>query len=185
MTLPTGNSGKALALGICGLLLLLFYFIAVEPLIVLYADGQQELHQRSALAERLQRAVHDLPRLRELAQKVNEGSGDTDLLTGSSDAVAAAALQSTVKGMVVEGGATLNSAEILPAEPHEKYQRVAIRVSFTADLELLTQVLRGIETAHPQLFVDNLDIRSGGAGGADDASPTLTISVDVYGFRSL
>lgn len=182
-SLPEGIAGKALALGIGIALLATFYLVAVVPLLALYADGQQELQERQDMAERLQSAVRDLPRLRALAAQGQQKSAANDLLLPpSSDAVATATLQSTVKALVAQGGSTLTTTEILPSQTEDNLHRVGIHVAFTATLPLLTAVLRGIETAHARLFVDNLDIHGDGGAGADATDPRLAVAFDVYGF---
>jgi hypothetical protein len=105
------------------------------------------------------------------------------LLTGSSPAVSAAELQSAMKDIVENSGAHLNSSEILAPEAADNFQKIGVHVAFSGDLTLLTSVLRGIETSHPAMFVDNVEIR-GGADSGDDAR-TLAIAFDVYGFRAL
>lgn len=180
-SLPEGLAGKALALGIAGALLSLVYFIAVTPLLNLYADGQQALRERSALAAMLERSAHDLPRLHALAAQSQKTAPASDLLLpASSDAVAAATLQTTIKRIVAQGGTSLTSTEILPPQDQDHFRRVGIHVSFATNQRLLTAALRSIETARPLLFVDNLDIRSAGpSGGAD---PGLAVALDVFGF---
>ncbi len=182
-SLPEGIAGKALALGICIVLLAAFYLVAIDPLLAVYADGQQELKERQDMAERLQGTVRDLPRLRALAAQWQQKSSVKDLLLpASSDAVASATLQSTVKALVTEGGSTLTTTEILPSQTEDNLRRVGIHVAFIANLPLLTAVLRGIETAHPRLFVDNLDIHGEEKSGADAVDPRLAVAFDVYGF---
>lgn len=180
-SLPEGVIGKVLALGIAGVLLILVYFVAVAPLLGLYADREQALDERTAQAAMLDRSVHDLPRLRALAAEVQKQAPASDLLLPASiDAVAAATLQSTVKDIVEQNGTSLTSTEILPPRAQDQFRRVGIHVSFATNQRLLTAVLKGIETAHPLMFVDNLDIR--GAGQANQADPNLTVAFDVSGF---
>jgi type II secretory pathway component PulM len=185
--LPDGPRGKILALAILAVALLAIYMVVVAPLIGLYDDGEERLAGRTAMAERLQRNTRDLPRLRQAAAELQAGGGDgTDLLlTGSSATVAAADLQTTIKDLIEEGGARLSSAEILPPETQAPFEKVGLRVSFSGDLPLLTSVLRGIETAHPIIFVDNLEIRGAGATDQDDSGQTLSIAFDLYGYRPL
>jgi hypothetical protein len=185
-SLPEGLPGKALALGILAVLLAALYLVTVQPLLQLYDAQAQTLQERTELAARLQRTANALPKLRESAETWRKKAREGDLLLeGARDAVAAAALQSTVKGLVSQGGATLASAEILAGTAEGKYQRVGIRVSLSGDLSVLTTVLRGISEAHPVLFVDNMEIRSQGGGAEGEAEHPLTIALDVYGFRAL
>jgi hypothetical protein len=182
--LPDGPRGKALALGICFLLAAILYMIFVDPLIALYQSGDERLESREELKQRLQISALELPRLRASAEMTGkQPSKGALLLTGNSPAVAAAELQSAMKEIVETSGAHLNSSEILAPEAADSFQKVGVHVAFSGDLTLLTSVLRGIETSHPAMFVDNVEIR-GGANQGDDAQ-TLAIAFDVYGFRPL
>jgi general secretion pathway protein M len=184
--LPDGVRGKILAVGMLLGVLLLIDLVVISPIVGLYDSTAETVQERAALAQRLQNSIRELPRLRKAADALKESSGDQQLLLeGSSDTVAAAMLQSTVKSLIEDGGARLNSAEILPPEKQDPYQKVALRVSFTGDLTLLTAVLRGIETARPVIFVDNVDIRGAGGANQDDGDQSLTIAFDLYGFRPL
>jgi general secretion pathway protein M len=183
--LPRGTMGRVLAVAIGLVLLAVIDLAVVTPLLDFYDGREQQLHERMELIDRLERAARDLPRLRATAEQWGDGSQPGPLLASdSTDAVVAAGLQSTVKNLVATAGASLNSAEILPPLSQEAYRRVGIHVSFSGDTDLLVTVLRGIETASPQLFVDNLEIRSAAASTGRDVGGGLVIALDVYGFRS-
>jgi hypothetical protein len=185
--LPDGVRGKALALAICLLPVAFLYLAIVSPLRGVYESGAERLRERTELVERLQVSARELPRLRQEAERARAASnGGALLLTGSSATVAAATLQSTMKQLVESNGAKLSSAEILAPENKEQYQRVGIHVQFAGDLRLLMSVLRGIETSHPVMFVDNVEIRGAADAAADDSSgQELSITLDLYGFRLL
>jgi len=178
--LPEGTRGKALALAIGALLLCVLYVAIVMPLRGFYDTNAQALHDRGEVMKRYERAVQDLPRLRGEAQQRRQQPGGSLLLTGSSDAVAAADLQSTLKDLVEADGATLESAQTLPAETLGDFRRVGVRLSFSGSLELLTSVLLGVETANPVLSVGGLELHS----SDEETGQDLTIAMDVYGFRS-
>lgn len=181
--LPEGIVGKALALSLCVVLLGLMYVVAIQPLLALYADGSQRLQERVALADRLDASAHDLARLRAAAARWREKSSSSDFMfPAASDAVAAATLQSTVQGLITQDGGVLSSAEILPPQTQDNFRRVAIRVSFTGDLPVLTSVLSGAERARPAIFVDNLEIRYTGQLSDHNTDPSLAITLDAYGF---
>ena len=185
--LPTGIRGKALALGLCVLVVAAIYLAVITPLIALYDTNAEHLQDRQELAQRLQRSAKALPALQDEAAATQDQASDADLLLdGDSDSVAAAALQSTVKDLVESAGARLISSEVLPSDKRETLQRVGIHVSFSGNLTLLTTVLQGIQLAHPVILVDNVDIQ--GADGADQGSggqKQLAIALDVYGFKPL
>lgn len=177
--LPDGVPGKILALSICALLLCALYVTIATPLLAYHEAKAQALRERRAVLTRYEAAARDLPRLRREAQTRGERSGGGLLLSGSGDAVAAAALQSTLKDLVEADGTALESAQTLPAEAVGNFRRVGVRLSFSGNLELLTSVLLGVEAAKPVLTIGALDVRSPDEGGEE-----LAIAMDVYGFRS-
>jgi hypothetical protein len=181
--LPEGNAGRLAAAGIGLVAAAAVYVLVVSPLTSLYRHQEQSLQERLQLLSRLESAAAELPKLRAADKLWREKTRKGDLLfAGSSDTVAGASLQSTLKDLIEDGGATLESAELLPPETTDKFRRIAVRVSFSGDLDLIATVLEGIEDAHPAIFVDNLDIR--GAGNSDDgADGAFAISLDVHGFR--
>jgi len=183
--LPDGLQGKVLAVAIAVLTIVAVNFVVVQPLFAFYDANAQHLQDRLDIARRYRNAADDLPRLKADAQKWSEQTRNGGLLlAGGSDAVAAASLQSTLKGMVEQGGAKLTSAQTLPAEVQNNFRRVGVRVAFSGDLALLTTVLLGIETAHPVLTVSNLELHSGSDSSDGDGAGALAIAMDVYGFRA-
>jgi general secretion pathway protein M len=179
--LPDGTPGKILAVSIAALLLAILYVAIVVPLAGLFDANAQALEDRRAVLVRYEQAARDLPRLRDEGEARGQQPGGGLLLAGSSDAVAAADLQSALKELVEADGATLESAQTLPAETIGAFRRVGVRLAFSGSLDLLTSVLLGIEASNPVLSVGGLELRS---SEDDDSSQNLTIAMDVYGFRS-
>jgi hypothetical protein len=185
-SLRDSTSGKALALAIGVLLLGAIHFTVIAPLFSYYEITAQRLAERQELVQRYQNAARDLPRLRAAAAQAQTQPPDADLLlVGSTDAVAAAALQSALKVLVELEGAKLNSAEMLPPESGDNVlRRVGVRIAFTGDLTLLATVLEGVETTRPFLSVGSLDVRTADDLNEEDEDHTLAIAMDVYGFHS-
>lgn len=184
--LPEGILGKILALAICGVLLAVAYLVAVEPALNFYQDRAQELSAQQATIARLAASARGLPALRASAAQWRTQSRDGGLLlAGSSDGVAAAAIQSSVKDFLDKSGAKLGSAEILPPMTHDNFQRVGVRVSLTGTLPMLLAVLRGVGTVHPVLFVDNVEIHTASGTAKTGGGDLLSVALDIYGFRAL
>lgn len=181
--LPEGNKGKAAALAILAVVVASLYFAVLSPVLAFYDNNAQRLEERHELLRRYQNAVNDLPRLRSVAKQRTQPDNTADLLPGASDSIAAAALQSTLKDLIEDEGAKITSATMLAPAVEDNFRRVGVRIAFSGDLQLLTTVLLGIQVAHPALFVGNLDLRV--AGDSDnEASPNLTIALDVSGYRA-
>lgn len=179
-----GASNRALAL-IAGVAVLgVVHFAVVTPLLGYYETTAQKLEERQVLAQRYQNAARDLVRLRAAATQGQVQPPDL-LLTGSTDAVAAASLQSVLKVLVELEGGKLNSAEMLPPETGDDVvRRVGVRVAFAGNLTLLATVLEGVEATRPVLSVGDLNIHAAGNLDDENEDQALAIIMDVYGFHS-
>ena len=190
--LPEGRKGQALALAIAFFGLVVCYFLILSPLLQFFGDRANLLDQRVVMAERYKALASQLPRLRAADKTWRDRSGGELLLDGSSDAVASAALQAVMKGLVEDAGARMSSSEVLQPSLAGNFRRVGIRVVFSGDLKLVTAVLRGVETSRPILSVGDFSLRGGGSSRAsedstndDGGSGTLAVTLDVYGFRAV
>ena len=192
--LPEGLTGQALALAVAPLGAGLFYLLIVSPVLGLYQERADLLDSRVATAQRYEALTRELPALKAADKQWRDRNGGELLLDGSSDALAAAALQSAVKGLVEDAGARLTSAEVLSPTADGAFRRVGLRVAFSGDLKLVTAVLRAVETSRPVLSVGDFSLHTGGAAGKagdsedDDSSApeggALAVTLDVYGYRA-
>lgn len=181
---PEGKLGKAAALSILALGAIASHFAILSPVLAFYDSNAQRLEQKRELVRRYENAAGALSELRGLAnERQGRVRGQEALLTGSSDAVAAAALQSLLKDMVAAEGVRINSAGTLPPETQGDFRRVGIRIAFSGDLKSLTTVLKGIEGAHPVLAVGDLELNAAG-GTEEDKIPNLAVTLDVFGYRA-
>jgi Type II secretion system (T2SS), protein M subtype b len=184
-SLPDGIRGKAAALGIAALAAAVIYLALVSPLWAFYQASAQALDLKREMLRRSENAVNDLPRLRALSKRLGDSSRGADLLlSGSSDSIAAAQLQSTLKDLVETEGAKLTSTTVLRPEIADRFRRVGVRVSFSGDLKLLTAVLQGIEKSHPVMAVGGLELHVAGAPVDASEDPNLAIALDIVGFRA-
>ena len=181
--LPTGRSGRLLALGILLLLLLLLWQAIASPLLDLYRDRTQALDARRAVAVHMAAQAAQLPALRRLAASSGAHSGPVTLIAGNSDAIAAAALQERVQQMATGLGATLSSTESLPPTPVPagNYRRVGVRIAITAPFDVMVRLLAAIEQASPSMLIDDLQLH----GSRIQLQPNAPIegSLTVLAFR--
>lgn len=192
--LPEGLKGQALALAIALLGVIAFYLLIVSPVLQFYGDRADLLAQRVAMAGRYEALARELPALRAADKAWRDRSGGELLLDGSSDAIASAALQATMKSLVEEAGAKLSSSEVLEPAADGNFRRVGLRLVFSGNLKLVTTVLHGVETSRPILSVGDFSLHTGsGPAGAGDSSDdsgagggdALAVTLDVYGFRAV
>lgn len=189
MTLPDGTLGKLLAVLLLCLVGAAVHAAVVEPLLTLHGRREQGLAERRVLAARFERAAAGILLLQEAVAALRvKGEQDSPTLPGQTDTVATAGLQASLRDLVARHGGNVESAEALPARPQEGgLRRVGVRIQTGGDIFLLVSILSGIEAASPPLVVDSLQVRSelaaGGGRASDATDPSLSISLDVFGFR--
>lgn len=204
MTLPEDMLGKILAVGLLALALAFIYAAGIRPLQQFYSARQEEIAEKRDRVQRLDRVAAELPNLRRTLATLRDSTRNTRfLLTGSSDTIAAADLQSKIKDVVSQAGAEMTSAESLPPVPRGEFRKVGIRAVVIGDLEMLAAILRSIQAAYPPLFIDEIAIRNNGVSSmahlsrfgynlklpnngakAPERSPLLSVVFNVYGFRA-
>ena len=184
LPLPGGQRGRILALLVTLLALALLWWAVASPLLGWYADRQEALAQRQALAARMALLVRRLPALR---QQVREAAHAGDpgahaLIEGSSDAVAGAAIQEKVASLATALGVSLSSTETLAGAPDGADRRVGVRISLDAPFPVVVHLLAAIGSAQPSLLVDDLQMHGARILGQPESAP-LNVAFTVLGYR--
>jgi len=180
--LPEGARGRALALALTVVALASIWAAVVDPLVHLYQDRAETLAQRSTLARRMEAVAAALPGYRRQAEAAQgAGAAAPTLLPEATDALAAAALQERVQALAQQAGATVASAEALPAEAAGPYQRIGLRVSLSTTYPKLMEVLRRVAEASPPMLVDDLRLQRSLALGSHEG---MEASMTIIAFRA-
>jgi hypothetical protein len=186
--LPEGRRGQILAVGIVVGLAVFLWLGVAAPLIDWYDSRQVELAGRRALVDHMAARVRELPVLRRLADASRAmAAPNATLLSGDSDAIAAATLQGVIQDMATMAGATLLSEEVLPAVQQGRFRQIGLRIALTARWPVLVQLLQEIDASDLRLLVDDLEFHAvddaSGEGGSS-ANPPLASSFVVMAFRA-
>ncbi|MBV8615826.1 MAG: type II secretion system protein M [Acetobacteraceae bacterium] len=184
LDLPTGPRGRALALGLTALVLLVAWFGIVSPVLDWYSGRAEQLAQRSVLARRMADLAASLPQLEHQVTALPTTKANPDaLLPGETDAVAAASLQERVQEMASRAGAPLSSVEMLPAAQLGQFRRIGLRVAAQGEMTNVIRLLQSVEAAKPRLLVDELDLQRHLLLAKPNA-PDLDAKFVIYGFRA-
>ena len=160
------------------------YFVAISPLLGLYAERADVLENRRMLVPRLRAAADELPALRARVEQLRAAAGTRKItLDGASDAIAAATLQSRIEELATSAGATIGSTESLPAETRPGYRRIGLRYVLSGSYETLVKFLTKLESATPPLVIDNLHIHGVLRRPGTPAAAGLDAGLDVYAYR--
>lgn len=184
LDLPDGPRGRATALGLGLVALLLLWFGLASPLLDWHAARAEALGRQQLLLTRMEALAESLPEWRRTAeQTAARGPARATLLEGTTDALAAASLQGQMQQLANRAGVSVRSLEILPAEARGAYRRIAIRVSADGQWPALLALLRAIQEATPRMLVDGLALR-GPDMRVRTETPPLSAGFVVIGFRA-
>ena len=179
-------ASRAAALALLLAVLGLVYIYLAGPLIEAYRTTDEErerlakLHAATRPSRRPGKAYEQ--QLEVLSQRQ---AGRGVYLTGETDSLAAAELQDRVREVIRQQGAKLRSIQILPVKADGGFQKVTVRVQFSATLSKVHSILYDLEAEKPFAFVDNLDIRNRRGtrrSATENLDPELMIRFDLSGY---
>jgi general secretion pathway protein M len=187
--LPTGRTGRLLAVAILVIPVVAGYLFVVAPILDFYNQGEAAIADYRMLLPRLRTAAQQLLELRaNLAELQKLASTRKITVEGSSDAIASANLQNRIEELAASAGVTISRSEAVSAEIRSPYRRIGLRVAISGEYEEILKLLGAIETAAPPLIVANLHIqgmsRRVNPTAASQIPTRLDAGFEVYGFRS-
>jgi hypothetical protein len=191
LILPDGRRGQALAAGLTLIAAALLWMSVAAPLIGWYAARAGEVSQQQQLAAHMRALGGQIPALRaQIGADGLQSSDDQVLLSGDSDVIAGANLQTTLQGLAAAAGTSLDSAALQPVAADGAVRRVSMQVSVTATWPVLIALWEAIGTARPRMIIDQLTLSTSTSGSGDGAQPgaeqepKLLASFSVTAFRA-
>lgn len=183
MTLPEGRRGQIAAAGLLLAAMVVLWIAIVAPLADLYRERSAALQQRRDLAAQMGVLVASLPGLR--AAAVAEPDRPRHIasgLSGSTDALAAANLQTLVGQIATGTGVTISSIDTITPQNSLWGRRIGVSLRLSGNYRALVTFISRVLLAQPKMVVDDLELHNAGAGGAAPDAP-LDGSLSVFGFR--
>lgn len=192
MMRPSFDRDRWAAVGLLALALLLVYLLAVHWW---WTVPQQQL--RAELIElrdqelRLRMHAGQIDEVRQQLATLRETqAGDPGFLAEPSQQLATAGLvqqlEAVVRGVGSSDRCQLAGTTPVQSRVQERYPRVVVQVRLRCGMEELAAVLGRLEAGRPELFIDNLIVRSlrvarrRGVDSAGDAG--LDVSFELYGY---
>jgi general secretion pathway protein M len=183
-TLPNGRLGQALAVAFTLLAAILLWITTAGPLLGWYQTRAAQLAQQQVIAAHMAVLDKEIPALRKAVSAAGlQAQGDQVLFPGATDAIAGANLQTALQNLATQAGTSLDSAELLPAQPEDGLRRIGMQVSVTTGLPVLTALLQAIGEARPRMIVGELSVSNPTQGPADQGQP-MQVNFTVTGFRA-
>jgi len=177
------------ALALLGAVLLGVYGLAVYPHIHAYPQARADLAEARERLERFRRVAAAAAAVeQEMAAARSAQRMSGAFLDGSSNALAAAAMQNRLDEAVQAAGGAVRSVRSLPAEGEDGLVRLRLRMQLSTTIHGLKRLLYGVETGRPLLFVDALDLRGRLARTSQDSdrlemSEEMQVDLTVAGYR--
>ncbi len=181
--MPEGRQGQILALGLFVLALCVVWLVVVSPLLGWHEAREEQLTARRLMLAHMTQIAATLPALRQDTRKAEpDAPAAVTLLSGETDAIAGAGLQSVVQDMASAAGVTLASAEALPGEQQGAFRRIGLRVTVRGDWPMLTGMLQAVDESPLRLLVDELQLHAT-AQPQRSGPDRIEASFVVLGFR--
>ena len=161
-----------------------FLCVFVWPIQAFFTDRDAQISQQRAILVRLNAIAAQRATVADLAAQ-SASNGSAEFLQGGNDGVAAANLQTLVKGMVEPTGARLRSIRTLPTKPQEDMKFIGVQLEVTGTIQAVYQAVRTIETAKPFLFIEDALLRPTQrvtmTPTGMSAEPTIDAQLDIVG----
>ncbi|MGQ0658436.1 MAG: type II secretion system protein GspM [Chromatiales bacterium] len=180
-------SHRLLALALLLTLAASAYYGPVLALMAAHERYNEEIDNTALRLQKLRGIAAEKATLeRRLAARGPAGLAKTYQLQGSTEALAAAALQDHVRALVQEAGGKLKTTNPLPVTAESGLTRIGVSARMTLDVTGLQKMLHGIETGTPLVFVDKLAVRPGREtfqeAAAARADIELLVDMDVSAY---
>jgi general secretion pathway protein M len=190
MNLPSGARGRRVALGLLVITIAGIYQLTLAPLWQRYQALAPAIAEQRQQLQRYQRLAAQAPQLQSRLQALRDDVRFDDyLLPGTNSALAAAALQQRLQDQAQQHSGRVLSTRVLKAEQVGDFEQVEINARLQIDLAGLQDLLHGLETLPPYLFVRNLNVyrqaspRRMRGRPPNVADEQLEVQLDVYGLR--
>ncbi|MET0049127.1 MAG: type II secretion system protein GspM [Sedimenticola sp.] len=184
MNLPNGARGRAVALGILLIPLILLFQYALVPAWQGYQAIGEETAEIHAQLLRYKRLVRDLPELEKQTAALKRSRILAPyFLQGQNTALAAASLQHRLREQVKAQEGRVLSARVLKPETDGPFEIISLNARLQLKLEGLQHLLHAIETQQPYQFVDKLSITAPLNRRRDTNEQILDIRLTVHGLR--
>jgi general secretion pathway protein M len=182
------NKSRLAALALLLAVLVVLYLAIVAPLANLAHQYGESIEDLSFRLHRLQKIAAEKDGLMRRLEKLRaEGQNDERFIAKNTAALASAELQTRIKETVSEAGGELTSTQVIPEHNEERFIRIAVKVRMNGSTQVLREVLHRFESATPNLFIENLNIRPiriprNPAAKNPQIPDRLSVDFDVVGY---
>jgi general secretion pathway protein M len=184
MNFRSGGALTAIAVLILGVAAL--GGLAAAPFVRL-SQIEQSIARNQAELLTLRKQIASEGELRKENTELAAAGADSSLmlLQGETTGIAGANLQKIVSALVAGHGGTASSMQILPPKEDGNLERIPMSLSISVGIDGLRDILHGLETGTPLIFIDDISIRTPSTlFGAEDPHylGPLDVTLQVSGY---
>jgi general secretion pathway protein M len=163
----------------------LVFFYALGSLLAARSDIQGQIDRLEPRVARIQGLALAQTDLETALQSGGENAGMV-YAASQDQASVSAALQSEVRRVLTEAGLSITNSQVLPPEQLESFDRIAISVMATGDVEALDDALSSLALYRPLLLIEALDVYPNRVRrrAAEGAPQTLTARLQIMSLRA-
>lgn len=153
-------TGRVAALAILATVIGAGWLLVGQPLIGALTGGNDQRAQAMQLLARYDALIAQSEMIGRQRQELGAtATQQTGLISGPTAAVAAATLQGELKALIEGLGGEIRSAQVLPPETVEGFERIAIQYELNLPISALQRLLQALEGHRTVLLVDSLRLR--------------------------
>ena len=172
------STRRLLAIALLCLVAVAAESFVVTPWLEQRSLNQQRIVDDTALLLRYERTLaQQRAQLANLRRLGDEGGVPALFLAATTDAVAAAELQTLVRNAATELGASVTSTRVLPTNDGDRPRRVGVAVQLKTEYDPLIRLLHRLESGNPAVRLSAIEIQRTG-----DTASELAVRMEAYGF---
>ena len=184
----TPNQSKALAIGLLFLVTVLAVLAVAIPNWLANRHYDQAIEDYTERLIRYRRFAEQAPLIEKEIQKVEAINPKKFYIKTNNPALAASEIQESLKQLFESRKGKLVSIQILPSKDEGKYRRVSISIQANVSTLALQQILHGIESQEPHLFIDTMSVRAGQGRlyrPLPGVEPEFGLQMTIHGFAMI
>lgn len=182
MTASTSTT-KVFAVALLGLAIAAMGVLAAAPFVrASWLDAELEQSRTELAALRKAIAHEGALRKENTALAARDKDASQLLLQGETTGIAGANLQKLLGGLVSAHGGTTSSVQILPPVEDGNLMRIPMSLSISVGIDGLRDIVHGLETGLPLIFIDDIAVRSPLYGADAHFLGPLDVTLQVSGF---
>lgn len=184
----TPNQSKALAVGLLFLTVVFAVSAVVIPNWLLNRHYDEAIEDYTVRLIRYRRFAEQAPAIEKEIQKIEAINPKKFYIKTNNPALAASEIQESLKQLFESRKGKLVSVQILPPKDEGKYRKISISIQANVTTLALQQILHGIESREPHLFIDTMSVRAGQGRlyrPAPGIEPEFGLQMTIHGYAMI